>query len=769
MWIMQAEPAELTKLSAQRRRPRVEGGAILVGLCCIAVQLTHLAGAVSDPTFEVAVVDAGVYHDAAMRFAEGERLIDDAFWQPPLFPLLLGVLYRLAGPDVALARCVLAAIAVSSCLLVWWIGRQVFSRRVGLLAGLVAAVYGPFVFFSTRLLPTGLAVLLVLAALVVLIRCLHRPRWYDWLLFGLLAGLATITVANAGVLVLIGLITAIVSGREGRTPAGSLAVCLSQTEDGRRRHRPLWPQGVACIALAIGAAIPIGSVTIRNYRACGEWVILSTNGGINFYIGNNPQAEETVAIRPGAHWKRLARKAQTDRPRTRAEQSSYFLRRGLAYAADQPLDFLRGLGRKTLRLINAREIPRNVDPYVHREFSPVLRVLLWRAGPFGFPFGLMAPLALVGVFATLSRSAADGRRAGRVALLGFTAAYGASIVVFFVTSRYRLPMAVAMIPFSAAGAAWIWDQLRHGDPSPAPLRSRLAAAVAFATAAIAVNLPIRAATDGVDFQAELAMSVGHAYTARGELDRAEEHFRHALELNPTYPASAAGLADMLVLSGRPDEAEALLRNAITWDASSAETRRLLGQLLHTQGRNAEALAAFNDALDIDPTSPEAHAGLADVLVASGRVDEAIRHYEEAVELIDEPGPVLIRLGDALAQVSRYEEAIERYRQGLWQVEPEPAALNRIAWLLATCPVVELRDCERAIEIAEHLCRVTEYEHPVAMDTLAAAYAECGRLADAITWAQRAIDTAVAAGDGELAESFRPRLRIYEERLGQRRP
>ncbi len=727
------------------RLQRFDFSAILVVGVCLAVQLAYLAERTKDPTFEIPIIDAGVYHNAAARFAEGGALHDDAFWQPPLFPLFLGCVYRLVGTNILFAKLILAGIATLTSLLVWWIGRRVYSRRVGAVAGLIVAAYGPFVFFSTQLLPTGLAVSLDLVALVLWLRCMEQPCWHRWMLFGLAVGAATIAVPNAGVLAIIALVGAVVSGV---------------------RQRRLRAALVNCSMIVLGMAAPVGSVTLRNYLVSGELVIISTNGGMNFYIGNNPQSDKTVAIRPGEPWRRLARESYSGDARTRAEQSTYFFRRGFAYLVDQPLSFLRGLVRKSIRLANAREIPRNADVYVYRDFSHVLSILAWRVGPFGFPFGLLAPLAVLGIVVSLKSSGKTGvQRTGPVALLSFIVAYGASVVAFFVSARYRLPIAVVMSLFAAAGAVWIWEQVRAFAQRRAKLRL-VHAVVAFALAAILVNWPIRAPADGVNFRAEMSMCLGHAYGVRGEPSKAEEYLRQALRLDPEYSAAAAKLAGLLLESGRVDEAEQLLREARTWERQSVEARQRLGELLHRRAHTPEAISVFEEALTIDPTSPDVHGALADAFAESDRIDEAIDHYREAIGLADEPGPLLIRLGDALVQRGDYEKAIERYRQGLWLIKPEPAALNRIAWLLATCPVVELRDCERAIEIAEHVCRLTDYRNPVSMDTLAAAYAECGRWAEAVTWVRRAIDTALAGNDRAEADSFRPRLKTYEEYLSR---
>lgn len=213
-------------------------------------------------------------------------------------------------------------------------------------------------------------------------------------------------------------------------------------------------------------------------------------------------------------------------------------------------------------------------------------------------------------------------------------------------------------------------------------------------------------------------------------------------------------------------ARGLLNQAIEWDPSAVEPRLVLAEIERRAERFEHASVHYRAVLDIDPTSPEGHAGFADLLAVTGRVAEAVVHYRAALRSSEDSSSIQLRLGDALVRTGAYAEAIERYRRGLWKTDADHATLNRIAWLLATCPQIELRDCAQAIRVAEHLCVITGYGNAVALDTLAAAYAECDRLAEAVNWAQTAIDMALSEKDTATAESIRPRLRAYRNRLSE---
>jgi protein O-mannosyl-transferase len=96
-------------------------------------------------------------------------------------------------------------------------------------------------------------------------------------------------------------------------------------------------------------------------------------------------------------------------------------------------------------------------------------------------------------------------------------------------------------------------------------------------------------------------------------------------------------------------------------------------------------------------------------------------------------------------------AVEFYHRTL-KLQPNlAAALNNLAWILASDPDPKLRNGIEAVGLAEHVCELTQYKNPVFPGTLAAAYAEAGRFSDAVTWAEKSRELALAAGDQSLAD------------------
>jgi hypothetical protein len=64
-----------------------------------------------------------------------------------------------------------------------------------------------------------------------------------------------------------------------------------------------WRRTASALFLG-GVCLPVAAVALRNLAVSGEPVLISSNGGINFYIGNNPDYDVTVRIRPGGEFTR---------------------------------------------------------------------------------------------------------------------------------------------------------------------------------------------------------------------------------------------------------------------------------------------------------------------------------------------------------------------------------------------------------------------------------------------------------------------------------
>lgn len=511
----------------------------LVFAVALGVRLAYLLTA-RGPAFDAPLIDADYYDYLGARLARGEGFDAGPFWQPPLYPLVLGGLYGLGGHSLWWPRLFQAVLGALTAALAGGVARRVSGRpAVGLGAGLLVALHGPLVFYDGELLATSLGTFLGTAALWLAVRESPGPR--AALLCGVCIGLGALAVAPLLLLVLP------LAWALGRARLGGAVFCV-------------W----ACAAVVLCA-------TCANRVRSGEWVLISTNGGINLWLGNNADVDGAMAIRPGAAWEALVSEPARRGIHTPAAQDAWFHQKTLDWCRSRPLECVANLGWKARLLLVARELPRNEDLYVVRSQSPVLWALTVRPGGFALPYALLWPLAAAGAVALWrgGRAKQEGRAALTVA--GAALMLAAPSVLFFVTGRYRAPLAPALCVLAALGL--------HALLSRASSRV-LPAGVALAVLVLSV-WPVRLAVDAVDFEAELHYAAGGRYARLGDDAAAVEAWRRAVLRKPDYLEAGYNLGLALERLGRTGEAVRAYESLLRWFPREVLLRERLAMLQGT--------------------------------------------------------------------------------------------------------------------------------------------------------------------------------------------
>ncbi len=236
--------------------------------------------------------------------------------------------------------------------------------------------------------------------------------------------------------------------------------------------------------------------------------------------------------------------------------------------------------------------------------------------------------------------------------------------------------------------------------------------------------------------------------------------RDTLAKNPTAWGAHNDLG--VVLAQRQDYAgaETHFRASLTNNPDNDEALLNLGQLFILQGRFEAARQQLQVALAHNPINSAVHEKLAEALAQLGQTQAAIVQLKLALRETKTPHPnTRLALAGMLYANGDYREAVAQYREILAEQPDLAEPLNNLAWLLATSPDDTLRDGAKAVEYAEHACRITHYQAPHALGTLAAAYAEAGKFPEAVTTSDQAIRLANAAGDSQLAAISR-QLQAY---------
>jgi len=217
------------------------------------------------------------------------------------------------------------------------------------------------------------------------------------------------------------------------------------------------------------------------------------------------------------------------------------------------------------------------------------------------------------------------------------------------------------------------------------------------------------------------------------------------------------------------DSETLFRHALAVTTNNDVAENNLGIVFLGQGKLDEAISLLQSAVDLRPDNSPAHENLAKALLQKGQVTDALIHYRKLLEL--EPNNIEVHniVGTVLIQQRQVKEGVEEWQKVL-AIQPDNGnAMSNLAWIFATSPDQSLRDGPKAVELAEQALRFSAGRIPILFRTLAAAYAESGRFAEAIQTAQRGIELANSQGNLGLATELQGNIALYQERQPLRDP
>src|SRR5205823_10105901 len=116
---------------------------------------------------------------------------------------------------------------------------------------------------------------------------------------------------------------------------------------------------------------------------------------------------------------------------------------------------------------------------------------------------------------------------------------------------------------------------------------------------------------------------------------------------------------------------------------------------------------------------------------------------------------------ALLALINSPDAAKLLHQAASSIPDSTVALDELAWVFATHPSEELRDGHEAVRLAEHACALTKRTNPILLATLAAAYAETGNFAQAISTIQESISKAHSSNNADAIELDEKLLGLFQ--------
>jgi thioredoxin-like negative regulator of GroEL len=552
--------------------------------------------------------DMHFYDDWAQKVVGGQLTDHHAFYGLPGYAYLLAGLYKLCGYGPYVPELLQALLDAGTALLLYKISVALAPQpngRRGQIAGLMAAAAWAFCVpaqtYDAVLMPTAWFIFVFWFILWRIIKSESAPDWWEALLLGLLVGLTATAIAT--ILFLIPLLVCAI-GLKPAIPA--------------RSHFRI----IGCALVLLGIAIGTSPCWLHNYFIARDRVFLSAHSGINFWIGNNPDANGYPRFPPGLRAGQAAMlqdsidvaESVAGHPLKRGEVSQYWSAKARDYIADHPLAWLRLLGLKLRNFWSA---------FQYDDLSIITNMREQGVTFPGIYFGLLAALALPAMILTWNTA-----RLGRW-ITGAIFLQMLALLPVFTTERYRLPIVPGLAVFAAFGLVMLFSNLAAGNVRPV-----LSYAMLVMVSTLFVSWPQRGlslwALDAynsgwqalesgnlslaerklelarayVPDNAETNFALGNLKLAQNDTSAASSLYLMTLRLDPRHRGAINNLGVLALENGRPEMAEQRFREALAIDGRNPKTHFLLAKTLIAKGQNGNARAEIDRALALKPDQPE---------------------------------------------------------------------------------------------------------------------------------------------------------------------
>jgi tetratricopeptide (TPR) repeat protein len=621
-----------------------------VFLVAFGVKFGYLHERASRPDFTHPTLDSQYHDEWAWAISSGEwkgrmaEVKDQPYFRAPLYAYFVAAVHKLGGRDYFLIRLVQVVIGALSAVLVYRLAWLLFAaavggKTVGWIAFLLYLCYWPITYFEAELLIPVLIVFLDLLGVILIIEAARTRRVFPWLLSGFVLGLSAI--ARPNILIVIPFVLFWIWKRMSNASVKARAMTA-----------------LLFVSAWVAVIVP---VTIRNAAVGHDFVPIASQGGVNFFIGNNPESDGVRAVVPGtrADWwggfddTRQIAQRDAGRELKPSEVSNYWFRRGLGYLIDQPADAAKLYMRKVGLFLGNGEISNNRQLYFIKGRSLVLSLLAVNFAVL-LAFGVVGILLLKRDDAKRDPTESSVMLLERALPLHFIIPYAVSVLLFFITSRYRLPVAVLLVPYAAYGIQRIFDRFRRGQRRSAVIYSIVAMTVFIASIVNPFNV-------GGAMEARGFYSLGVDYS-HNEYDKALEAFNQSIEQDPSFAPAWKMRGWVNYKLGRHADATEDLLESCRLDSNFVDAFYTLGVVYQVRDLHARAGPPYERAITLQPNHRDALTNLADVYMRRGDYDLALPLLERALD-IDATFPnAVFGLGSYYEHVGRLEEALDQYRR-----------------------------------------------------------------------------------------------------------
>ncbi len=242
---------------------------VIIFSLALLLRTVYLYEISDSPGFSLLMGDSEFYDTWALEIAGGDWIGNEVFFSGPLYPYSLGMIYTIFGRNLLVVRIIQILLGATSCILLALAGRSFFSKRTGVISGILLAAYPSAIYFDCLIQKATFSLFLITLLLMLLGKIITDSNSKLWALSGIVLGFFALVRPNAFIL--------------------SCVIILWMLVYFRRESKKKLL--VSNTALILGIAIVLFPVALRNKIVADDFTLFVSNFGSNLYMGNNPNAK----------------------------------------------------------------------------------------------------------------------------------------------------------------------------------------------------------------------------------------------------------------------------------------------------------------------------------------------------------------------------------------------------------------------------------------------------------------------------------------------
>jgi len=405
----------------------------------------------------------------------------------------------------------------------------------------------------------------------------------------------------------------------------------------------------------------------HNHAAAGVFAPVTSNAGVNFYIGNGRAANgmfvpiRDVDVIEDVTTREFVER-RTGREMSPAEVSAYWFGRARDEIRASPARWFALVARKVALYFNGYEVPQIESFDIQRRQLAWLRVLF-------VPLWFIMVFGLLGMVLSMRAWSRYGL------LLGYVFAGAASIVLFFITGRYREPVAPVLCLFAGHALVAMPSRLRSFRPG-----------AAFVVGAIALTLATNPGIfevdpDTIEFREQVRRA--RRLSELRSFEPALREVNRAIAVFPREPEGYLQRAIVYKESGNDFKAIEDYRRALGIEANQPSVHYDLAQALRRVNLREDAIREYHLAADYDPTMAQAYNNLGVTYRELHRYDHAIAAFRKAIDVAPRYRRAYNNLGASYAETGRVDEAIATFLETTRRFPDYPNGYKNLAMAYAS--------------------------------------------------------------------------------------